>query len=560
MKARLKFCSGAERCIDAEVKKENEYTVAYIKKERLGDGVQYVDFLFDCFNAKAGDDGYFITDTCLDGMIRTDFTQRDNCELVNDFSFTACYGWNKGKGGVLAIVTGMRCDFGAVVGVKGGEYYVYPRFYLDGDAPYEDIEVRLYELEDGSYAAMACKYREYQMKERGCTLLKDRVARDPRLKKSADSIAVRMRQGWKPVPSPVEDQSPETEPPLHVACTFDRVGEVADEFKRAGIDNAEFCLVGWNYGGHDGRFPQLFPVDPRLGGEERLTELIKKIKRLGYGIVCHDDATAAYTIADCYDEEYLVKNKTGEPHARPYCWAGGRPYKICPKRQYEKFEISNQEKLKALGFEGLHYIDVITILPLLKCYDKRHPLTKAEAAHWYREIMKLSRKNFGGFSSESSFDFGAAYTDFVLYTYFGIGKSDKHYLCDELVPFWHIVYHGIILYNPCTYTLNYPVKGEKNRLKLIELGGRPLICYYANFAADNNWMGREDFICDTEEQLRESVANAKRMAEDYDLLKDERYEVIVNHEKLKEGVYRTTYSNGTRVTVDYENETFNIEK
>ena len=39
-------------------------------------------------------------------------------------------------------------------------------------------------------------------------------------------------------------------------------------------------------------------------------------------------------------------------------------------RQYERFECENQPKLAEYGFEGIHYIDVITILPLVKCYLK----------------------------------------------------------------------------------------------------------------------------------------------------------------------------------------------
>ena len=112
--------------------------------------------------------------------------------------------------------------------------------------------------------------------------------------------------------------------------------------------------------------------------------------------------------------------------------------------------------------------------------------------------MDLSRELFGGFSSESGYDFAAAGMDYVLYTQFAVGKP-KEKLCDELVPFWQSVYHGIIMYNPCTYTLNYEAKGAKNRLKYFEMGGRPLVCYNANFASDNRWMGEEDMLCDSEE-------------------------------------------------------------
>lgn len=559
MKARLKLANGGIKTVDAKIIDKDNKKIAYLEKETFSKDVEYVDFLYDYFVKNTGDEGYFITDMCLSGTAQTFFKEREDTESVEDFSFVTCYGMNEGKTGILAIITGMQYDFGMVVGVNNNVYYTYPRFYIDCDMPYDDIRVEFYNLSDGSYSAMARKYREYKLST-GCLPLKERAAKDSRLKKAADSIEVRIRQGWKPAPSPVENQTPETEPEMHVACNFDRVGDISKAFKKEGVKDAEFCLVGWNIGGHDGRFPQIFPVDERLGGEEKLKKLIKNVKNDGYGIVCHDDATAAYTIADCFDKEYLLKNKDGALHARPYCWSGGRPYKICPQRQYEKFETENQKKIKALGFEGIHYIDVITILPLLKCYDKNHPTNRKESADWYRKTMQLARETFGGFSSESGYDFAAEYLDYSMYSNFAMGKDEKIPMSDEIVPFWHLVYHGIILYNPCTFTLNYPAKGEKNRLKLIELGGRPLICYYANFATDNQWMGAEDFLCDTDEQLEQTAKWAKQMWSDYDELSDIRYEFMENHEKISDGIYKTTYSNGTSVTVDYNNETYKIER
>ena len=52
-------------------------------------------------------------------------------------------------------------------------------------------------------------------------------------------------------------------------CSIER-----EAMKNAGIDKAELCLVGWNVRGHDGRWPQAFPVEPALGGEEELHWLI----------------------------------------------------------------------------------------------------------------------------------------------------------------------------------------------------------------------------------------------------------------------------------------------
>lgn len=563
MKARLCYQNGEVKTVQLENRQGPEYVTVYLPREQVGEGCEYVDFLYDGFCAQAGDDGYFVVPLeAQTGIYKTVFTPRADTEYVSVFSCVSCYGWNRGSEGTLAIITGMKYDYGMVAGVKDGGYYLYPRFWIDGDMPYEDVEVRLYRLEPGDYCAMARRYRRYQMEERGCVPLKERVAVDPRLAKSAEAINVRIRQGWKPAPSPVEEQTPETEPPMYAACTFDRAGELAREFKRQGIEHAEFCLVGWNTKGHDGRFPQIFPVEEQLGGEEALLRLIGDVKQLGYGIVCHDDCTGAYRIADCWDEEYIIKNKDGSLYKRPKLWSGGRPYKICPQREFERFEVSNMEKLSAMGFEGIHYIDVITILELLKCYDPAHPCTRKDSAMWYRRIMQLAREKFGGFSSEGCYDFAADSLDFTMYTSFHLDDQGNPPICDEHIPFWQIAYHGIILYNPGTYTLNYPVKKTANRLKYFEYGGRPLAVYYANFMSgdnqDHHWMGREDLLCGTDEQMVFSAKKVRQMTDDYRLMEPVRFAFMDNHEKVADGVFRTTYSNGESVTVDYNQATVKL--
>lgn len=552
MKVRLVYSDGTGKILTPQYKTEGGITTAWLPKEQVGEGCDYVDFLYDCFRASVGDEGYFVLPfESQTGIYLTRFSPRADTEYISAFSCMGCYGWNQGQAGTLAVVVGMKYDYGLVGGVRDGEYYVFPRFFIDGDPLYEDICVKLYHLENGDYSAMARRYRQYQMEENECVPLRERVRADPRLKKSADSVNVRIRQGWKPVPTPVEEQTPENEPEMHVACTFDRVCDLVREFRAQGIRQAEFCLVGWNTRGHDGRFPQIFPVEEKLGGEERLRRLIHEVKTLGYGIVCHDDATAAYRIADCWDEEYLLKKKDGTPYKRPKLWSGGRPYKVCPRREYERFERSNMERIKALGFEGIHYIDVITILELLKCYDPAHPCTRRDSALWYRKTMRLARKVFGGFSSEGCYDFAADSLDFILYASFHLDNEDIPKICDEHIPFWQLVYHGIILYNPGTFTLNYAAKQTANRLKYFEYGGRPLAVFYANFKENDHWMGKEDLLCDTDEQMADSVGRVKQMAQDYERLAPVRYEFMEQHDKIGDGVYRTRYSNGEEIVVDY---------
>ena len=549
MKVRLVKLDGSSYVADAVVS-DNGSTVKFLK-ENVDNSVDYVDFLYDYFVANTGDEGYFLLPLeCTKGVNLTYFSEREDTEYVDKFSQMTCFGMRKNGQAVFAVATGMKWDYGLVAGVNEGKYYAYPRFYVDGDGTEEDICFKLYYVDNGTYSDMAKIYRELKLNKDGCVPLYDRVKQDSRLERSANSVAVRVRQAWKPAPSIVENQDLATEPPLNVACDFDKLSHLLDLFKAQEIKNTEFCLVGWNRMGHDGRFPQILPVEPSLGGEEKLRKVIKKAKEYGYSMVGHDNAHDAYTVSEEWDEEYLSKQKDGS-FFKMDIWSSGRAYKICPKRYYERFAVEHNEALSDLGFEGIHYSDVVTILSLTKCYDKNHPLTKAESVEWYRKLMADSRKRFGGFSSEAGYDFAADLLDYALYTSFCLSGEGLPKICDQPVPFWQLVYHGIILYNPGTYTLNYPAKSINNRLKYFEYGGRPLACINANFATGKNWMGNEDLRSETEEGLIRSVEAIKLMQDDYDWMQEVRYAYMDKHTVLPDGTTETEYSNGIKIIVDY---------
>jgi len=64
-------------------------------------------------------------------------------------------------------------------------------------------------------------------------------------------------------------------------------------------------------------------------------------------------------------------------------------------------------------------------------------------------------------------------------------------------------------------------------------------------------MGLEDFLCDTDEQLADSVRRIRQMSDDYESLSDVRYRFMESHEKIADGIFRTTYEGGRSVTVNY---------
>ncbi len=527
----------------------------FIRKEELPAGIEEVDFLPDYFRAKAGDRGFYLMASVENnghaGLIR--FKERGDESALFRNNDMPLYGANINGRAEMMVVTGMALEYGLYAETKGGEYRLYPRFLLEGDAPYEDLSMLRFEFpDDADYADFARRYRQYQLDRGACTTLRERMKTFPVVGESAAAPMIRVRMAWKPVPSPVLDQTEENEPPIHVAVTFDRMLDILEEFHKDGIKEAEFCLVGWNKSGHDGRFPDLFPVEPLLGGEEGLKKVIAKAREYGYLISCHTNVLDAYTIAKRFDlEADGLRNRDG---SLKYVgdWGGGRAYRYCPKVAHEKIVVEDMDDLARLGFRGTHYFDVMSIVTPDPCFSPEHRLNRKQAGEWRGKSLALSREKIGASSSEGSWDFCIGDLDYVLYTVFWRVPKDAPPFWDEVVPFWHIVYHGIILYNTCCDTVNTAIKADRS-LSLLNFawGGRPLAYFHAKFRTTGlNWMGVEDLRCTTDEQLKSGVAAVKREYDAWCEIRDLQFEFMEELTEVAPGLTITRFGNGAKLLVN----------
>ena len=519
----------------------------------VGTGVKTLDVIPSFATAHTGEDGYFLLPSGILGRFHETNGAFSEGEGRNYMPF---YGMKTPRDTFCLIAKGMSWRYATRVEAKNGVYAMSQRYNLGGDRPYEDFVLEFTFLPpDAEYPQMARVYRDWQLARGAVLPIRERMKKWPEVGAAATNVEIRIRQAWKPVPSPVPFQTRFNEPPVHAAVTFDRCGDIVRELKRQGVNHAEICLVGWNKGGHDGAYPQLFPVEPALGGEDKLRAFIALSNTEGFQTVCHTCFYSAYTIADDFDEEYLLKERDGSLQPSHMNWGGGKPYRTCPQRAYERYARKNMQMMKDLGFHGLHYHDVYSILPPRICYDPRHPCSPADSLKWYVKQMEVTREMVGGTQSEGPFDGYAGNLDFCMYGYFyPLEKDDfaKKPMADRHVPLFQLVYHGIILSNPFTGTLNYPVKAPHKRLKFIEFGGRPLFVWYANFlTGKSNWMGKEDLTCATDDELRDGVAAIKRGYDEFEKLSDLQFEFMDDHRLLAKDVSLTGYSDGTRVIVNH---------
>lgn len=523
------------------------------------DNVAKVEIVPSFGKAEEGDEGYFLNS---EGLITKYLPREETCSYRTEYNDVGIAGYKHGDDCWVAILKSLDLECRELVSYEEGKYRFALQYNIVDCGLYEPLTVDFYRLEgkDANYSGMARKFRKYMISAGLMPApLKERASVNEAIAYAIEAPEIRVRQAWKPAPSPIPHQTLETEPPMHTALTFEQVGDIVDEFQRQGIDKAEFCLVGWKLRGHDGRDPDIFPVEEALGGETALRNLISKSQAKGYQMVGHTNHTDIYSISkEWNDGAPVCKNSDGSLQKK-WRYSGGLMYNLCYAPSYE-FYLRDEPKVAELGFHGLEFVDVMALVTPHECYDPSHPLNRRQAADYANKMLSGLRDLFGGSQSEGCHYFAAKSVDFAMYSSMKMAFPEKKAIIDSHVPVWHIVFHGYILSNPASETVNYNIKSPKYKLKFIEAGGRPLYYFYSKFMSNgNNWMGEEDLSYKDREDLEHSVRVIKEGYDEYRPLAYLQYETLDIHEELSENVCRSVFSDGTQIVCNYSDEPFPYE-
>lgn len=557
----VKLCSANEnKSIKADIIElsENEFSLK-VPAAAVGEGWESVEIFYDTFSATDEDNGYYIIPDRSGGrLVRFKKTESDG-EYISEMLALRMVACTINGTAYVGKVVGMGDEYQLICNKENQRYHYFLRFPLEGRKPYEDIEIILYKTNDKDfdYNSMAHWYRDKSLDRGDITPLSEKIKTRPAVKYANESVNIRIRLAWKPAPATVLEQTRETEPPVHVACTFEMVEDLIDELKKQGVNKADICLVGWNISGHDGRWPEMFPIEPKLGGEEGLKRLIAKAEAAGYYLNLHSNFSDAYTIAENFSEDFIVKQKDGSLY-KNQPWSGGTMYSVSLPYRKDAY-IADLRKIAGLGIKGVHYCDVVGLLPPKRSYSSQFPMTPGDYRQAADEAFVAMQEIFGASSSEGGLDNFLKYLDYALYVEFPDAWENEEYnkWMDEIIPLWAMVYHGSVIFNVAPQSINFAVKDKKYRLKMLEQGARPAAYCFVDFYSIPIW-GTEDLTWDKSEGPGKA---AKVIAEMYNLYKEYQcvqYAFIEKHEKIKDGVFKTTYDNGVSITVDYNTNQYSI--
>ena len=521
-------------------------------KETLA-GVRKLRVLPMLAKAESGTEGFFITPRNIEmsGDLLVKFVPREDTCYSYNLPIMSCYGIKTAE--VCALVRIERnYKYSFAFQIKDGIYSLETVFdFTKNDPVYDDIRIEVLPMKaDATLGDFAAAERELRL-ERGEIVTLAEKCKNEAVEYARKYPLIRIRMGWKQSPSPVLHQTLENEPEMHAVVTFARVRDIADALKAHGVQGAELQLVGWNIGGHDGRFPQLMPPEEKLGGMDELKKTIAYVKDLGYRISLHTNTIDAVEIADTFTWDDVVVTRDGEYYQCGH-YSGGYAYHVCLEKQL-KNAMRDLPEVAELGLNGLHFTDVISIVIPDTCCSKDHPCYTAQGIRLAQENIHYTRELFGAFSSEGCMDFALKELDYGLYVSFGDGFGKANIpVTDALVPFFELTYHGILLYNPTSPTVNYPIKTPADKLTFRMRGGRPSFYFHSRFRhGEPNWMGDVDLIATDNASMdyaAQLIADAIRENED---LRDLQLTYMTDYVLCGNGVEVVTYGDGTRIAGNF---------
>ena len=525
-------------------------------KEKIAEDVVSIDVVPDFMMAKKGDDGYWIDARGAYGKFNM-----DDGEYANDRAgWMPIFGLKRGDSLWYGQVMGWRCDYRFHAVAKGGRYEAFPRFMVKELRTYypvyQDIVVDFRRLDgkDANYVGYAKAYRKYQLENSGVRTVKERLTGNPVLDYLSESFVIRISQHCRK--QVLKDRTLRmtrtNEQPLLVHMPFLICEDYVQQLHDAGVDKATILSAGWTSGGYDGRYPDMFPVEPAIGGEKGFRSFAAKCRSLGFQISAEVDYTEMYGPADRFNLDLACRYANGQFPDGGF-WPGGLAYNLCTKKALDiGWCQTDIARLRDVIGPGPLFFDVMSAIEPRRCGHPAHKVTSDEMGAVYSRIYELARDVMGGAASECGFDIGIRHLDYVNYLWHEIGfwKSNRYkgFLCG-VFPVWELVYHGIVFYTSDRWLQNHTYGNEdrsngafdfgwgvydrkenpEKTLKIIEFGGRPIL--YTHTFGDIP-----------------SIVKAWR---EYRPVRHLQKEEMVDHREVAKDVLLTAYEDGSRTVCNY---------
>lgn len=450
------------------------------------------------------------------------------------------WGFQKGRAAMMVIVETASDAAYQFQHPAGGPTVIGPRWRATLGRFGYPRTVRMCFFTEGGYVDLARRYRRYVMDKGLFVSLKEKIARTPAVATLIGTPQTRasILRNMKPESDRYDTKEPTKNYSL---TTFDERAHQLRELKAKGVDRVLVFVSGWPHLGYDRQHPDSLPPPERAGGWEGMKRLADTCRELGYPYILHDQYRDYYIDAPSYDSQFAIheEDTQSRPKAFPGTRFGDSKEGYIPFMRHwdggiqtflnARFMLGHLLKNNQLLFDhGIKpqgiYIDVVGYVPPDEDFNVEHPTTRTEAMNAQAACLNWSRHNLGIVATEAGADWVIPYVDCVNQSG-GTGKVIP-------VPLYNLVYHDAVI-------VSYSPRDQKSLLYGLLGGGVPEI----------------PVVPVADEKIQNLIRQMAALHERVALLEMTRHEFLDKNYRKE----RTTFADGTTVTVDWDGGTFRIE-
>lgn len=418
-----------------------------------------------------------------------------------------------------------------------GEVPIFQGAKLEGE---RTVRYVLLEGDNSGYAGMAQAYRDYLQNERGVKPVRQ------------EQLPLMLHLVGGAVSDEIIGST-------YVAMTtFAQAKALIDRFAERGVDRLELVLEGWSDGGVYGKQPQHFPAARQLGGADQLEKLVEYARSkqipvyLAANYVQPFAPNGAYRVSK--DAIHGMKREVltfYDPNPATLQAKKGVFYHLLnPGSAVNSYFKPELGRFAALNISGLR-LDYIGE-KLYSDLRVAEPLARRQTIALWQEAMDLTRQQLGSVVVTG----GNAYTFGFADRIDEAPMDSSHYTYeDATVPFYQIALHGLIPYSAEAGNLRDNTR--ESLLRLIEYGAVPKYrLTHENSAKLKRTPLDSLFSSEANDWLEPAAEQYRQAAEALSRVADA---AIIGHGRVDRDVYRTTYSNGISIVVNYGNQARTVD-
>ena len=408
--------------------------------------------------------------------------------------------------------------------------------------------------EKGDYNTVAKDYRNYLIETNQFVTLDDKIRKNPNIKNIIGAPVLHHKIYSKiNEKSKFYDKNGINE--ILYATFYERAKQL-EKFKELGLERLYIHTDGWGKNGYDNDHPYILPPCEAAGGYAGLKTLADTSRKLGYVFALHDQYRDYYYSSPVFDESKAVTKIDG---SHPYCsiWDGGEHTFLCSsfaidyvKRTYDELAKHN------IDVQGA-YLDVFSVMNGDECFHPEHRVTREQSIKCRAECFDyLNDKGFIMSSEEPAMQL-LSHIALVHHGPFTLRPQENGQAVGIPVPLGNLVFHDCIMV-PWDWFNNWGIpKGVDGNVYCALCAGMP---YLHPFGTGMSKIGTDNRTADTEllsdNDLIKEFSRIKPLCDLQSRLYNKE---MVKHEFIGSyKIQKATYSDGTTVTIDLNNNTYKV--